>query len=183
MGSPARRCPSLPPLKSRSSESGTGNPACHYSPSLPVSKMPSKHSSPARRARSIKRAMQYKEAILIDLYNLDLTLDYEKNEIKWNVNETVVLTLKPDCPILETRYVFNPSFTTFPLGRRISAFQQMWRSDQSSFIFFTGVLSHLQRNTLSCDHLCANLNLSCFCRELLESLATAGKPPDTPNVL
>ena len=49
-------------------------------------------------------------SIFGQLYNLDLTLDYEKNEIKWSENETVALTLKPDCPILDTRYVFNSSF-------------------------------------------------------------------------
>ena len=123
--------------------------------------------------------MEYKKEILIDLYNLDLTLDFKQNKLTWNVNDVIILTLKTNIEVLETRYVFNPSYSNFPLGKRIASFQQMWKPDENSFLFFTSLLNHLKQNTLSCDQLCAHLNLSSTCSELLETLATSGrKPPD-----
>ena len=44
---------------------------------------------------------------------MELTLDYEKNGIKWKVNETVAhTTLKPDCPV---QYWKLDMFSTHPL--------------------------------------------------------------------
>ena len=123
--------------------------------------------------------MEWKKEILIDLYDLELSLNFETKEIIWNVTDSIALTLKPDCEVLETRYVFNPSFSTFPLGRRITSFQNMWKPDQNSFPVFTCLLNHLKHNTLSCDKLCGHLSISPICGDLIKTLATSGtRPPD-----
>ena len=111
--------------------------------------------------------MEWKKEILIDLYDLELSLNYETKEIIWNVTDSIALTLKPNCEVLETRYIFNPSFSTFPLGRRITSFQNMWKPDQNSFPVFTCLLNHLKHNTLSCGHLS-------ICGDLIKTLATSG---------
>ena len=122
--------------------------------------------------------MEYKKEILVDLYNLDLCLNYERKEITWNANEDIILTLKPNCEVLETRFIFNPSFSNFPFGKRITSFQKMWKPDENNFLLFTSLLNHLKQNTLSCDQLCIQLNLSAVCSELIEILATSGRPPE-----
>ena len=122
--------------------------------------------------------MKYKKEILVDLYNLDLCLNYERKEITWNVNEDIILTLKPNCEVLETRFIFNPSFSNFPLGKRITSFQKMWKPDKNNFLLFTSLLNHLKQNTLSCDQLCIQLNLSAVCSELIEILAISGSLPE-----
>ena len=45
--------------------------------------------------------MEYKKEILIDLYNLDLTLDFKQNKLTWNVNDVIILTLKTNVEVLE----------------------------------------------------------------------------------
>ena len=123
--------------------------------------------------------MEWKKEILIDLYDLELSLNFETKEIIWNVTDSIALTLKPDCEVLETRYIFNPSFSTFPLGKRITSFQNMWKSDQNSFPVFTCLLNHLKQNTLSCDKLCGHLSISPICGDLIKTLAASGtRPPD-----
>ena len=141
--------------------------------------MPSKHKSPAKVSRSIRRAMEYKKEVLTDLYDIDVIANYETQEILWNVTSSIVLTLKPNCEILETRFIFNPSFSTYPLGQRLSSFQNMWKPDQNSFILFSCIVNHLKQNSLSCDKLCAHFGIAPICGGLLQTLATSGgRPPD-----
>jgi hypothetical protein len=132
--------------------------------------MPSKHNSPAKKAGSIKRAMDYKKEILIDLYDMDLSLNYKTEELIWNVNDNIALVLQPDCEVLETRFIFNP---------RVTSFFKMWKPDQNSFLLSTCLLNHLTQNTLSCDKLCGHLSLAPICGDLLKTLVTSGtRPPD-----
>ena len=142
-------------------------------------KMPNKHKSPAKQARSRKRAMEYKKENLVDLFDLELSLNFKTYEIIWNVTDNIALTLKPDCEVLETRYIFNPAFSTFPLGKRVTCFQSMWKPDQNSFLLFTCLLNHLKQNTILCDKLCGHLSLSPICGDLIQTLASSGsRPPD-----
>ena len=126
--------------------------------------------------------MEYKTEILIDRYALELDLNYKTEEIIWNVTDSIALILKPDCEVLETRYIFNPAFSTFPLGKRVTSFQSMWKPDENSFLLFTCLLNHLKSNTLLCDKLCGHLSLSPICGDLIKTLAASGtKPPDRPT--
>ena len=141
--------------------------------------MPRKHKSPAKKARSIKRAMEYKKENLIDLFDLELSLNFKTQEIIWNVTDNIALTLKPNCEVLETRYIFNPDYFTFSLGKRVTSFQSMWKPDQNSFLLFTCLLNHLKQNTILCDKLCGHLSLSPICGDLIQTLASSGgRPPD-----
>ena len=123
--------------------------------------------------------MEYKKEILIDLYDMDLSLNYKTEELIWNVNDNIALVLQPDCEVLETRFIFNPSFSSFTLGKRVTSFLKMWKPDQNSFLLSTCLLNHLKQNTLSCDKLCGHLSLAPICGDLLKTLATSGtRPPD-----
>ena len=141
--------------------------------------MPSKHKSAAKIARGINRAMQYKKEILIDLYDLDVEVNLKTQELQWKATDDITLTLKPQCEILETRYIFNPVFSTYTLGQRVSNFQNMWKPDNNNFILFTCLLNHLKENTYSCDKLCGHLAVQQICGHLLRTLSEAGsRPPD-----
>ena len=147
------------------------------SPCSPDHSMPSpapvdknKHKSPAKQCRSVKRAMLYKRAVLQDIYDIEISVNFETFTIIWNVTEFIKLTLKPTAEVLETRSVFNPLFRTFTLGQKISKFQNMWEPDENSFLFFSCIFNHCKQNTLKCDNFCAQFATP-VCSSLLHNLS------------
>jgi hypothetical protein len=121
----------------------------------------------------------WQKEILVDLYDLELSLNFKIEEIIWNVTDSFALTLKPDCEVFETRYIFNSAFSTFPLGKRVTSFQSIWKPDENSSLHFTSLLNHLKKNTLLYDKLCSHLYALPICGDLIETLATSGTiPPD-----
>ena len=56
--------------------------------------MGNKYISPAKIARSLSRLLEYKKAMLEDIWNADVTINNEANDLIWNVSNSLKLTLK-----------------------------------------------------------------------------------------
>merc|ERR1712183_386488 len=96
--------------------------------------------------------------MLQDQYKLEVEIDEENLNILWNVN-SIKIKLKPDAEIIETRQFYNPSYAQSSFGEKIINFQKMWEPSHSSFIVFSCILNHWNRNSHKCDHFCSQFSM------------------------
>ena len=137
--------------------------------------MGGKYKSPARIDRSILRALHHKKMYLEDIWYADITIDIYAKKLIWNPSKSLKLSLQQNMKILEIREVFDPSFSTLPLPKKLLKFQNMWTPDQNSFTFFSSMQNHLKRRTMQCDDLCSHTS-SPYCQNLTYLLSTNNWP-------
>ena len=143
----------------------------HPGPLIIDPSMNNKYRSPAKLSRSLSRLLEYKKAMLEDIWNADVTIKTETNDLIWNISKCLKLTLKPKNKILEAWEFTNPQFASLPICEKLTQFQNMWKPDENSFTFFSSIHHHLRRNSSQCDNFCTEFPSPC-CSELTYYLAT-----------
>ena len=133
------------------------------------------HKSPAKRKRSMLRLLNYKKDYLEDAWGTEIEINCETQEIIWKASELLKLTLKKNTRIIETRGIFNPTFPILSVSEKLQTFQNMWKSDHSSFSFFSVMHHHLRRNSTQCDNFCKGFSFP-FCGQLTYFLANNNWP-------
>ena len=134
--------------------------------------MGKKYRSPAKLLRSLLGCLEYKENQLRDMWNTDISINLENKDIIWNVTKTLKLTLNKDVKILDA---WHPEFSAMPLSSKLTQFQNMWKTDVSSFILFNSLHNHFRRNSTQCDNFC-NQFTSPSCGHLAHFLVTNNWP-------
>ena len=134
-----------------------------------------KYRSPAKLARNLLRLLEYKEAMLRDIWNADVTINKETKDLVWNVTEHIKLTLKKNQKIVETWEFSNPKFASLQINDKLTQFQKMWKPDEHSFTFFSSVHHHLRRNSTQCDNFCNQFTYPA-CSHLIHYLVTNDWP-------
>ena len=137
--------------------------------------MGKRYKSPAKIKRSISRLLDFKQTYLEDLWDTEIKIDKETDDVVWKASETLNLTLKQKVSIVETRPFYNPSFSSLPVSKKLTKFQNMWKPDQDSFTFFACMHDHLKRNTAQCNTFCRGFS-SPNCGRLAFFLSTNNWP-------
>ena len=124
---------------------------------------------------ALAEILEYKKAMLEDIWNADVTINNEANDLNLNVSNWLKLTLKKKIKIVETWEFTNPKFVSLSISEKLTQFQNMWKPDENSFTFFSSVHHHLRRNSTQCDHFCTQFTSPC-CSNLTYYLATNDWP-------
>ena len=134
-------------------------------PSFTFTTMGKQYRSPAKKARSILRLLDYKQAYLEDCWGADIIINQQAKKIIWKPSTTLNLTLEQNVRIVETRNLYNPSFAALSFSEKLSIFQKMWKPDQDSLNFFTCMHEHIKRNSIKCNNFCGGFS-SPYCGRL-----------------
>jgi hypothetical protein len=127
--------------------------------------MGKQYRSPAKKARSILRLLDYKQAYLEDCWGADIIINQQAKKIIWKPSTTLNLTLEQNVRIVETRNLYNPSFAALSFSEKLAIFQKMWKPDQDSLNFFTCMHEHIKRNSIKCNNFCGGFS-SPYCGRL-----------------
>ena len=125
---------------------------CVAASCLPKLNMGGLYKSPAKIARSLLRSQEYKKAMLEDMWDCNITIKKETKDLIWNVSDCLQLTLKRNVTIVEPWEFRNPEFSTLPLSKKLTSFQNMWETDANSFTLFSSLHQHFRNNSQQCDH-------------------------------
>ena len=89
--------------------------------------MGNKYRSPVKIARSLSRLLEYKKVMFEDIWNADVTINNEANDLILNVSNCLKLTLKKKIKIVETWEFTNPKFVSLSISEKLTQFQNMWK--------------------------------------------------------